>query len=80
MYDVVLCTYVLNVVDQKERLKIIDQLKRLINPWGDIYITVRKDIKNHIISKRGTHQYPVKLPYEIIEKNSSFCIYKLNAR
>lgn len=77
-YDVVLCTYVLNVVDEKDRKTIIKQLKGLTKPGGTVYITVRRDLKkNHTVSQRGTHQYNVKLPFEIIKETSSYCIYKI---
>ena len=76
-YDIVLCTYVLNVVNKPTRLKIINQLKNLTSDHGCVYITVRRDIKKHTISSKGTHQYNVVLPLEIVKENSSYCIYRI---
>ena len=77
-YDVVLCTYVLNVVNKTTRQSIIKRLKDLTNSHGTVYITVRRDLlKDHAISQRGTHQYKIKLPFEIMKKTSSYCIYKI---
>ena len=76
-YDIVLCTYVLNVVNKPTQLKIINQLKDLTNKAGKVYITVRRDIKKHRVSSRGTHQYCVKLPFKIVKETSSYCIYEI---
>lgn len=78
-YDVVLCTYVLNVVGVSTRKQIITELKSLTGSNGKVYITVRRDLaNNHIISKIGTHQYMVHLPFKILYENSSYCIYEVN--
>jgi DNA phosphorothioation-associated putative methyltransferase len=76
-YDVVLCTYVLNVVNATTRKNIIKRLKDLTNRHGKVYITVRRDIKKHTVSKRGTHQYSVKLPFKVVKESSAYCIYEI---
>lgn len=77
-YNVVLCTYVFNVVNKKIRQNILKRLKDLTYHNGTVYITVRRDLqKNHTVSKRGTNQYIVKLSSEIIRETSSYCIYKI---
>lgn len=76
-YDIVLCTYVLNVVGPDEQKKIIKQLKSLVRPNGRIYVSVRRDIKDSYLTARGTEQYVVKLPYKKIKENSQFCIYEI---
>lgn len=53
-YDIVLCTYVLNVVDEPTRKSIIKRLKDLTKSNGKVYITVRRDIKKHTVSQKGT--------------------------
>jgi len=77
-YDVVLCSYVLNVVNNKERARIITQLKSLTKKGGSVYITVRRDMKEDYVTKKGTQQYLVYLPHEIINETSGYCIYKIN--
>ena len=76
-YDVVLCTYVLNVVNKRTRDQIINTLKDLTKEGGKVYITVRRDIKKMKINKNGTSQYSVKLPFKIVKENSSYCIYEI---
>lgn len=77
-YNIVLCTYVFNVVNAPTRLKLVRQLKSLTKPGGTVYITVRRDVENYKISKKGTHQFNVKLPFKIVKKTSSYCIYKID--
>lgn len=77
-YDIVLCSYVLNVVNANERRIIIKKLKDLTNKSGRIYLTVRRDIKKDYITKYGVHQYLVYLPYRIVKETSAYCIYEVN--
>lgn len=37
-YDTILCTYVLNVVDRKTRISIIDDVKRLLKKGGKLIL------------------------------------------
>ena len=76
-YDVVLCTYVLNVLQTEERDEVIEQLKSLVMPGGKIYITVRRDFARPYATTRGTCQYVVRLPYPKVKENSQYCIYEL---
>ena len=75
-YSVVLCTYVLNVLDTDERYLVLGKLKKLTNSLGSIFITVRRDFKKDYVTKKGTRQYVVELPYIKIKENSQFCIYE----
>jgi 2-polyprenyl-3-methyl-5-hydroxy-6-metoxy-1,4-benzoquinol methylase len=43
-FDVIFCTYVLNVVDRQEQVKILDRLDELAAPGCSRYVTVRRDI------------------------------------
>lgn len=72
-YDVILCTYVLNVVDGKIRKNII---KDLTNLGKCAYYTVRRDVQNAQVSKMGTKQYNVRLPFNKVKENGSYCIYE----
>lgn len=69
-WDIILCTYVLNVIRfKKER----DEIVRLIsNISKKAYITVRKDIP-----KYSKTQYRVELDYPVLYHNSKFCIYQV---
>jgi len=77
-YDVITCTYVLNVVDKIERKRIIERAQHMLKPGGKAYFSVRRDVKKPTKTKLGTHQWPIYLPLNIIRENSSFCIYELN--
>ena len=76
-YNTVLCTYVLNVVDKRQRDLIIKTLKNLTKPGGSVYITVRRDLKEDYVSSKGTHQYLVKLPYNVVKETRDYCIYEM---
>jgi DNA phosphorothioation-associated putative methyltransferase len=72
-FDVIFTTYVLNVIEEKERKEVLSKIKSLLNPNGIAYISVRRDIK-----KLNTKtQYYVKLDLPILKENSKFCIYKM---
>jgi len=77
-YDVVMCNYVLNVVDKRERIAIIDKVKSLLKKNGRAYFSVRRDINKDYSTKSGTQQYVVKLDSDILfEKKSAYCIYEI---
>lgn len=76
-YDVVLCTYVLNVLGPEDRKNSINRLKCLTKSSGSTYITVRRDVGDHIITGKNTHQFYVSLPFQIIKETADFCIYQL---
>jgi ATP adenylyltransferase len=76
-YDVVLCTYVLNVLPPRERKQVVEQIKSLLNDQGKAYVTVRRDLGGIIRgSSRGT-QYTVLLKEPVLKQNSQYCIYQL---
>jgi hypothetical protein len=77
-YDVILCTYVLNVLEKKDERSIIKKIRQRLAPNGKAYISVRRDIKTDGPTSRG-FQRTVCLPYPIIkEKKSNYCIYELS--
>ena len=74
-YSLILCTYVLCVVDKKTREDIMEKIDSLLVKGGRAYISVRRDIKEDKVSKTGSKQYFVKLNLPIVYENSDFCIY-----
>lgn len=59
-YDVVFCTYVLNVVDKPERTYILEDIDSLLSEGGMSYVTVRRDIPPMgLWHSRGYGQYYV---------------------
>lgn len=73
-FDVVLCTYVLNVIQcPSEREAVVNQVKSLLRPGGRAYFTVRRDIP-----KAGTPtQVFVELPeLTLVRKTKSYEVRK----
>jgi hypothetical protein len=76
-YEVVVCNYVLNVIEEQEADKVLNKIKELLLPSGVAYITVRRDVKKDGITKIGTFQRNVILNLPVIKSDSFLCIYKL---
>ena len=76
-YDTIVCTYVLNVISEPQGEFILKMTKKLLNPGGNVYFTVRRDITKPRISARGTFQRSVTLDLEILRETSKFCIYHM---
>lgn len=77
-YDTILCSYVLNVVNSKDRDSVIKKIKFSLKKKGKAYLTVRRDMDSDYVSSRGTEQYLVKLDLPIIKETSAYCIYELS--
>jgi len=75
-YDFIMCNFVLNVVEEKERQEIISNVKSLLKTEGTAFFTVRRDIKKEGLTSRGTEQWNVCLDMNIVFENNDFCIYE----
>ena len=69
-YDVITCTYVLNVLEDFDQIIVLNEIKKLLRPNGVAYITVRRDIKKEGYTKKGTYQCNVVLDLPTINKKS----------
>jgi len=79
-YDVIVCNYVLNVVDEDTGKQIIETIRSLLKVGGKAYISVRRDFKvKEYVSKKGTYQRLVDLALPVLKQDSGFCIYVLEA-
>jgi chemotaxis methyl-accepting protein methylase len=76
-FDIIICNYVLNVVDESSQLAILSKIKSLLSEDGMSYITVRRDIQNDYTTKY-TEQYVVVLDLETKIKTKSFEMYVAN--
>ena len=77
-FDTITCNYVLNVIDEHERLTVLAHIRTLLRKDGVAYITVRRDFKGDYVTKKGTHQYVVFLPAPIQTVLSrAFTMYKV---
>jgi len=78
-YDTIYCHYVLNVLDtKKERVEVVETIKKKLKKKGTAYITVRRDIKKEGVTSKGTYQENIILDLPILkEKKGGYCIYIL---
>ena len=77
-FDIILCSYVLNVLPTHNRQEVIDDIKEALAPDGQAYITVRRDLPPEGKDGRDCYQYNVELTLPIVKQTSSYCIYRLN--
>tara|TARA_Y100000310_G_scaffold269442_1_gene282629 strand:+ start:20 stop:466 length:447 start_codon:yes stop_codon:yes gene_type:complete len=78
MYDTILCTYVLNVVEEKDEQELISNILKHLKKNGKAYLSVRRDIKKEGKTSRG-YQRNVSLDYPVVkERKNNYCIYELS--
>lgn len=80
-FDVVLCTYVLNVLERMYHKRVLLDILDELSPLGTAYVTVRRDIKTEGFRAHwGTYQCNVILNnFPIVMENKKFCIYTFGA-
>lgn len=80
-FDVVLCTYVLNVLEREAHKRVLLDILDYLSPLGTAYVTVRRDIKTEgYRATSQTYQCNVILNnFPIIMENKKFCIYTFGA-
>lgn len=79
-YDVILCHYVLNVIEKEEQTRVLAEVSYLLKPGGVAYYSVRRDLAKeglriHAVYKKPTYQCNVVLPFESILKTKHCEIY-----
>ena len=80
-YDIIICNYVLNVLEADEQPEVLMSVSELLKPTGKAYFTVRRDLtyegfRIHKIHQKTTFQCNVKLPYKSIFLNENCEIYE----
>jgi len=78
-FNIVLCSYVLNVVDETTQEEILQDILAALAPGGKAYLTVRRDLPREGTSGRGCFQRYVVLDLPLLLENSSFAIYVMHA-
>ncbi len=73
-YDVVLCTYVVNVLPRSRQAAILRELRSWCKPNGAIYVAVRADVEHDGPTSRG-YQRDVRLRAPELVDNGSMRIY-----
>lgn len=79
LYDTILCTYVLNVIeDVEERRRVLDRIKNLLAPNGNAYVSVRNDTGElNGVTTLGSWQGLVTLDLPVVVKNPRFVTYRI---
>ncbi len=80
-FDVITCSYVLNVLFEEEQNEVLMQISSMLKPTGKAYFAVRRDIKHdgfrtHFVHKKPTYQCQVYLPFRSIFKNENAEFYE----
>jgi SAM-dependent methyltransferase len=77
-FDLVVCNYVLNVIEEKYEEELLDELRSYLRPHGMCYVSVRADVKKDGFTSRGTFQRTVELDYPIVcQLKNRYIIYKI---
>lgn len=79
VFDTILCSFVLNVVNVTTRRRILTNIRQLLAPQGKAYIAVRRDLKRSYRTTRGWTQYRVQLPLPIVHETRDYAIYQVEA-
>jgi ATP adenylyltransferase len=77
MYDLIICNYVLNVVDLPKQVEILQNMSNLLKVDGVAFVIVRRDVKQNGFTSRGTYQRNVVLGAPVIKQTATYCIYRL---
>jgi hypothetical protein len=82
-FDTITCNYVLNVINPQEHEETICKMIDLLTFDGNLYISVRNDIKGGQQTGKGCIQYNVTIPtsthynFRQIKKTSSYRLYRI---
>lgn len=82
-FNIILCTYVLCVLPEPERKKVLKKIQYLLSEHGLAYVSVRNDKPKQGwgCSSKGTYQGRVrKLTLPLLYENSQFRIYLLTKK
>lgn len=76
-FDVVLATYVLNVITQEEEQKALEEIETLVNKNARVFIAVRRDLPKVGKPGRNCWQRWVPCPkgYSVYCENNSYAIF-----
>jgi hypothetical protein len=73
-FDTIVCTYVLNVVENVE--EVIAVIKSKLSSKGKAYISVRRDLPKRGQKGKGCYQRYVELDLPVLKENGNFCLYQ----
>jgi len=76
-FDTVVLIYVLNVLSTPKRRQAIRAAQNYVRYGGNLFVAVRRDIKQEGKTSRGTSQFNVRMRLRsVVHKPSSFEIYQ----
>jgi len=79
-FDTIMCNYVVNTVNTEVEATILSKIKQLLHGTGIAYITVRRDIVQEGVTKKGTYQRKVYLDLPVVKETDKFCIYVMKGK
>lgn len=79
-YDTIICNYVLNVLTEKERERVINKISGLLKPSGKAYVSVRRDIKGCSLVSTGAIQVEVYPDLESFKKTGTYEMYIIGGK
>lgn len=80
-FDTILCNYVLNVLEPYAQAEVMMNVTNLLASTGTAFFAVRRDLTEegfrlHAIHRQYTYQCNVRLPFQSLERNSSYELYQ----
>lgn len=75
-FDVIVCTYVLNVLTLEEAGPVLADIARRLRRRGRAYLAVRRDLPRGELLHCGQRRVILPLPV-VLERTRAFCIYRL---
>jgi SAM-dependent methyltransferase len=76
-FDVVVCNYVLCVLDWRRRMKALEEARSYLKPGGCLFVSVRRDLKRSGPTSKG-FQFNVRLKEDsLVRRSGAFEIYKI---
>lgn len=77
-FDVILCTYVLNVLPPDQQDQVLVDLANLLKPDGVAFVSVRRDVRAGCAGR--TWQYPVRLMAPSMYRDKTVEIYAMGSQ
>lgn len=82
-FDTILCNYVLNVLEHYAQAEVMMNVTNLLSLTGTAFFAVRRDLTEegfrlHVIYRQYTYQCNVWLPFEGLERNSSYELFNIS--
>lgn len=77
-FDVVLCTFVLNVITAREASDVLEKIDGYLNQGGMAFVSVRRDVPREGVQGRDAWQRWVECPegYDVVFEGTGFATFR----